>query len=143
MPSLRKILRRRWWEQDQRCLWCGRWVWMMGMVTRRDATARLWHLTGAKPTKREVNRARATAEHLVPKSLGGTNRVSNIVCACQACNVTRGADMASMQPVPGILSNLPIEVQHRVLRLPSEFGRLGRSDAQPSRGKENHIISGC
>lgn len=37
-----------------------------------------------------------TAEHLIPRSMGGTNRHENIVAACNSCNGKRG--------------NMPVEV---------------------------------
>jgi 5-methylcytosine-specific restriction endonuclease McrA len=36
----------------------------------------------------------ATREHLVPKSMGGTNAQRNIVVACRQCNVQRMSDTA-------------------------------------------------
>ena len=36
------------------------------------------------------SRARCTTEHLVPQAMGGTNRDSNKVAACFACNNARG-----------------------------------------------------
>lgn len=34
-------------------------------------------------------------EHIVPKARGGTNRVSNLTIACEACNVTKGSQTAA------------------------------------------------
>lgn len=33
----------------------------------------------------------AVAEHVFPKSKGGSNRATNLVCACNDCNVKKGA----------------------------------------------------
>jgi 5-methylcytosine-specific restriction endonuclease McrA len=38
---------------------------------------------------RQARRFASTAEHLVPKSEGGTNRAENIVAACRHCNSKR------------------------------------------------------
>jgi len=35
--------------------------------------------------------ARATREHVVPRSLGGLNQPRNIEVACMACNSSRGS----------------------------------------------------
>lgn len=37
-----------------------------------------------------TTRARLTADHLVPKSKGGSDDPSNIVPACEACNEAKG-----------------------------------------------------
>jgi hypothetical protein len=40
-------------------------------------------------SRRQALRLKCTAEHLVPRSEGGSDRVSNIVAACLHCNMTR------------------------------------------------------
>lgn len=58
-------------KQGGRCFWCG-------VPTRRLARDRGNHLQYS------------TAEHLIPKSRGGTNAQRNIVSACKSCNHERG-----------------------------------------------------
>lgn len=41
-------------------------------------------------TRGPVSKNRATRDHIVPKSFGGINSVSNYVLACSECNETRG-----------------------------------------------------
>ena len=41
-------------------------------------------------------------EHLVPRSRGGSNRVSNLTLACQACNVRKGTQTAAEFGYPAI-----------------------------------------
>lgn len=38
----------------------------------------------------EAHPLRATRDHLLPRSLGGSNGLSNLVLACRNCNQTRG-----------------------------------------------------
>jgi 5-methylcytosine-specific restriction endonuclease McrA len=41
-------------------------------------------------TLRLGKRHTATVEHIVPRSKGGANHISNYSCACFACNTERG-----------------------------------------------------
>jgi len=36
-----------------------------------------------------------TLDHITPRSKGGTDRVTNIVCACKECNTSKGHQMWS------------------------------------------------
>lgn len=62
----------------------------------------------------------ATLEHVIPRSLGGTNRAANIVTACEDCN-SRRADNPG--PPPGIEKPLPdpqdLERRYRILEPPA------------------------
>ena len=40
-------------------------------------------------TKKQANRLQCTAEHLTPRSEGGSDMASNLVAACLHCNSTR------------------------------------------------------
>jgi hypothetical protein len=46
--------------------------------------SKLYHVS-----KRRAGLMQATAEHLVPQSVGGSNTVGNVVAACLFCNRTR------------------------------------------------------
>jgi 5-methylcytosine-specific restriction endonuclease McrA len=50
-------------------------------------------------------------EHLVPKSRGGSDRVSNLVIACEACNVRKGKQTAAEFGYPHLqaLARLPLK----------------------------------
>ena len=37
-----------------------------------------------------VNQSKPTAEHIIPKALGGKDRLSNYICDCEDCNSKRG-----------------------------------------------------
>lgn len=57
--------------------------------------------------------ARATLDHLRAKSLGGTYALSNLVVACPACNLARGAASGAhvpppMQPAPPAVRRSPL-----------------------------------
>lgn len=43
---------------------------------------------------------RATREHLVPKSRGGSGKLSNLVLACRQCNEARGNQVPSEKTAP-------------------------------------------
>jgi hypothetical protein len=36
-----------------------------------------------------------TLDHITPRSKGGTDRVTNVLCACKECNTTKGHQMWS------------------------------------------------
>lgn len=40
---------------------------------------------------RQLTREEATVDHVVPKSRGGVTAWDNVVCACRACNMRKGA----------------------------------------------------
>ena len=42
------------------------------------------------------NKNRATIDHIVPKSLGGTKRLTNLLIVCQDCNGKRGSEKLSV-----------------------------------------------
>ena len=42
-----------------------------------------------------------TIEHLIPRSRGGTYRMSNLRLACSSCNYLRGADLGPPAPRVG------------------------------------------
>ena len=56
-----------WYEKGQRRCLCGRQLVWSG-----------------------ENKNRATVDHIVPKSFGGTKRLTNLLVVCQDCNGKRG-----------------------------------------------------
>lgn len=60
-----------WEKQDHRCCWCGRFLVLV----------------------------RATIEHIIPKSLGGTNDFVNLAVAHHLCNQTRRSNL-EVEPHP-------------------------------------------
>ncbi len=52
-----------------------------------------------------VKAERYELDHIVPRSRGGTNRVSNLVVSCQACNIAKGN-----MPVEEFLTGKPIRL---------------------------------
>lgn len=67
-------------EQGRRCYYCGFPMWSR----RPDGFARHFGIT-----LREAQRFFCTAEHLLPRSDGGTSRLDNIAAACEFCNSHR------------------------------------------------------
>jgi len=125
----------RWWAQNQRCIWCGGWTWAAGLVTEHHARQRLGITPGMRGAGKALRRARATAEHLLPRARGGTDRADNIVSACAGCNTRRGDDPARLAPHAEVLALLPVPVRRQILWAaeqaqirPSESDVFGRSD---------------
>ena len=89
-------------RQNHRCYYCGV-LMLQGEV--------MAFLTKHCVSKRQAKLLQCTAEHMTPKSQGGTNSHSNIVAACFFCNHARHA---RSQP----LDTLAYKrfVQHRVAR---------------------------
>lgn len=67
-------------RQRGRCHYCGAPMWLHDL----ESFARRHGLTPA-----EAKLLRCTAEHLVARCDGGSNKPENIVAACQHCNSTR------------------------------------------------------
>ena len=59
------------------------WAAISRRVIARDRG--ICHWCGGKAT---------TADHLIARSLGGTNDLSNLVAACKPCNSSRGVQAA-------------------------------------------------
>ncbi|MCL4256058.1 MAG: HNH endonuclease, partial [Anaerolineae bacterium] len=81
-------------------------------------------------------------EHIIPKSRGGSNRVSNLTLACQSCNQTKGNKTAQEFGHPNVqkLANAPLKDMSAInatrwklyetlqtFRLPTEIGTGGRT----------------
>ena len=54
-------------------------------IYKRDGCRCIYCLISISPTSKG-----ATVDHVVPQSLGGTNRNSNLVAACSVCNNAKG-----------------------------------------------------
>lgn len=117
MPKLSRIALRRWWQQDQLCVWCGEWTWHPAVVSKHDARERLGIVSGTTHAGKRLRRLKATAEHIAPKSLGGTNGLYNIACACAECNSRRSAEPTSLTACPQVFAKLPAEVREQMRKL--------------------------
>lgn len=73
-------------RDGRNCYWCGR-----ALIRRDDFVPAVGRLPDDYPT----------LEHLVPRSMGGSDRLENLVLACPPCNVERGNDESW---VPGRLA---------------------------------------
>ena len=67
-------------RQGERCYYCDGPMWL----DDKEAFAARFSLSPA-----EASAFRCTAEHIKPKSEGGTNERANIVAACEFCNLIR------------------------------------------------------
>lgn len=114
MASLKNITRQRFWEQECRCIWCGTETWCRTITHYREAAKRMGIPAGAPGSKKAMRRKMATAEHILPKSLGGTNAHVNIVMACARCNHRRSSTTTLLTPHPEVITTLPQEVQDRI-----------------------------
>jgi 5-methylcytosine-specific restriction endonuclease McrA len=70
-------------------------------MARRDLAktrARLWDAQKGLCAwcRQHVPRARATLDHVVPKSLGCSDRARNLVMACRRCNGQKGSQMLAV-----------------------------------------------
>ena len=66
--------------QGGRCFYCGYAMWLLSRVEVTQPYG---------ITKKQANRLKCTAEHLIPRSEGGRDLQANIVAACVHCNTTR------------------------------------------------------
>jgi hypothetical protein len=80
MAKFTTARRRKMQAQGARCYYCAQPIW----AENADRFA-----TQFGVSKRNAAKFQCTAEHLTPRSAGGTNDVGNIVAACRFCNLTR------------------------------------------------------
>lgn len=73
-------------SQGGRCHYCGVQMWLRSMD----------ELNPRPSSRTQAAKLKCTAEHLIPRAEGGTDRAENIVAACLHCNLTRHR----MQPAP-------------------------------------------
>ena len=66
---------------------------------RRRTRAKLaeLHGTACHWCGKELSKFRATIEHLIPRSRGGSDQLDNLRLACRKCNQDRGAEMPEME----------------------------------------------
>ncbi len=90
MTRLTKQRRTAFLAQDGRCYYCAQPMWLNDCV----AFAKRHGLS-----IKQARQFQCTAEHLRPRSAGGTLRLSNIAAACWYCNRHRGcrSDLASFR----------------------------------------------
>lgn len=101
-------------QQGHRCAYCGHLTWLLGY----DGPQRTNH-----PHARVVYRA--TLEHVIPQSQGGTDSLFNLVMACAPCNSYR--------------SSMPVE---QFVQLIQHFGHVRYIPSVPKVPREedpNHI----
>ena len=73
-------------------------------------------------TEKQAKSLKCTAEHLIPRSEGGSDRPSNIVAACLHCNSTR--HKRKIPPSPGRYLSL---VRSRIAEVDGILLELSRS----------------
>ena len=76
-------------QQGGKCHWCDceivrRRAIRRGVIPNKDQSIVSFYRHGKKTTK-----ARATVDHIVPLSRGGSRELPNLVAACVACNAFR------------------------------------------------------
>jgi 5-methylcytosine-specific restriction endonuclease McrA len=87
--SINSHRRRAFTSQGGRCYYCTFPIWLADLS--RFAAAYGF-------TERQALRLRCTAEHLHPRSAGGSNRRENIVAACRFCNAARHRRAVVLEP---------------------------------------------
>jgi len=89
-------------RQGFRCYYCGVPMWSAHLA----AFAATYGVT-----QRQALQLKCTAEHLTPRSVGGSASRSNIVAACAYCNHKRHARPHALNPAA-----YKLFVQHRIRR---------------------------
>lgn len=77
------------YRQEGRCYYCDYPMY----VTSPQKYAQLYGCS-----RRQALQMQCTAEHLVAKCEGGSNRASNIAAACKRCNVRRHQGKVALPP---------------------------------------------
>ena len=80
-----------------------------------------------------VKAERYELDHIVPKSRGGTNRVSNLVVACQSCNIAKGnmpvedflaRNPARLAKVRGVMRSRLADASQMNIIVPALIGKV-------------------
>jgi len=87
LTTLRQLAAR---HQHYRCYYCSLPMW----CNDPQAYMRAYGVSAA-----QAKLLQCTAEHLIPKCIGGTNSKLNIVAACRYCNAKRHARRQPMEPI--------------------------------------------
>src|SRR3546814_9416504 len=83
MNKLTKFREIRFYQQNGRCHYCGDPMW----TTDSAKFAKIYQVSNKQARGRQ-----ATAEHLIPRSKGGSDRRVNIVAACIFSNSNRNRE---------------------------------------------------
>ena len=103
-------------RQAGRCFYCTFHMWL----TDRAGFAAAHGLT-----RRQADRLKATAEHLVAQQDGGRHG-ANVVAACHHCNQARHRFRPSTAPTPErFLKRVRSRVKHKHWHPPSMFHAMG------------------
>jgi len=70
-------------KQGGKCVWCGGHAYLPGHPLKEI-------MEKHKVSRREAKKLVCNIEHIMPRSLGGTNRGDNLCMAHMGCNVERG-----------------------------------------------------
>lgn len=70
-------------KQAWRCFYCRKVMVSPGFF---------YPLDGGSLSKKNLRRRRCTVDHLVPRSMGGTDALTNLVAACCKCNSDKGSN---------------------------------------------------
>ena len=103
MPILRAV----WNRADGACYFCNKDTYIKA--------------TNQKKMKHNT----ATKEHLIPKSMGGSNRIPNIKLACHKCNKDRGVIDALMW-IRIVRDPIKLDAFYRVRSLKKKLTKIAR-----------------
>lgn len=53
-----------------------------------------------------------TIDHVIPRSLGGSNKIDNLVLACSPCNEEKGGVHSANSTSPGTICRPRTEIRH-------------------------------
>lgn len=93
-----------------------------------------WYSDGQKVfckwCKKELSREECTIDHVVPLARGGGNYESNLVPACQSCNLKRGHELGELMPdpknfLPGALARAKaLDISNQLQEISGRLGAL-------------------
>jgi 5-methylcytosine-specific restriction endonuclease McrA len=120
----RQILEVRVGTQHSKCIWCMGMMWLPRRMSYKAAANLIYLETGKELSRQDLDRRKATIDHIIPLCHGGSEYKANFVAACAGCNNKRGAVLTDWHPAPELLRLLPIKVQETFFVL-TQLGAAG------------------
>lgn len=113
-------------RQKGLCIFCGCQTWLSVPEVKKQ-----------KPPKGLKMKDMATADHIIPQSLGGTDKLSNLAMACSLCNNDR--QTTPFEEFMEVRQD-PVKWKHRNKALTAEYQKRSAKRQKDSAMRANALV---